>query len=62
MTDPLELLREYRETERLAGVRMWNALILSPTPEIWFTLLRGEPVPTDQLDRDYLRRARQRRV
>ena len=60
--ETLTILREYRETERLSGVRMWTALMLAPTPAIWYTLLRGEAVPEDQLDYDYLRRATLRRV
>lgn len=56
----LNIFREYQEIERMSGHRMWVALMLAPVPAVWYALMRGDPVPEDQLDRDTLRRARQR--
>lgn len=47
---------------RDASVRAWDALMLSPTPEVWGQLLRGNAVPLDRLDQHYLARARRRRA
>jgi hypothetical protein len=42
------------------GQRAWEAMMLARTPEAWSQLLLGKPVPEDQLDPEYLLRARQR--
>lgn len=47
---------------RTVMLRAFQALLLSPTPEVWSQLLRGNAVPTDQLDHHTLRRAMLRRV
>lgn len=56
---PLELLSSDDERAR---VRAWEALMLARTPEAWSQLLQGKPVPTDQLDPEFLARMRSRRA
>jgi hypothetical protein len=36
--------------------RLWVAVMLAPTLELVEALLRGEDVPVDRLDREWLRR------
>jgi hypothetical protein len=56
----LALLKD--EYDHDASTRAWNALMLSPTPQAWGQLLRGNPVPVDQLDLTFLARIRSRRL
>jgi hypothetical protein len=62
--DPLENARsaieaEEREREsdhRESARRLWRALVLSPSLEVFDALLRGECVPVDRLDCDWVAR------
>jgi hypothetical protein len=49
-----------KEAERYASNRAWEALMLAQTPEAWALLLRGEKVPSDQLDHRQLERVKRR--
>lgn len=51
-----------REAQRRASNRTWNALMLAPNPDTWLALVKGEAVPTDQLDQNELARRRRRRA
>lgn len=59
--DP-EFWRTLDDAEHQASIRAWEALMLARTPEAWAQLLKGHPVPVDQLDHVYLQRARARRL
>lgn len=48
------------DAQRYASNRAFHAMMLATTPEAWFLLLRGEPVPADQLDHRRLKRAEKR--
>ena len=50
------------EAQRQASIRAWESLMLARTPEAWAQLLKGEPVPNDQLDHHGLRQLRKRRA
>jgi hypothetical protein len=39
-----------------ASARMWRAMMLAPTLEVWESLLRGELVPAKRLDPDWVKR------
>lgn len=62
--DPLENARaavEAEERERESTERhwvryIWRALVLSPSLEVLEALLRGESVPVDRLDCDWVAR------
>ena len=47
-------MRERLEAERWA--RVWRALVLAPTVEVFVALLRGESVPLSRLDADAVER------
>lgn len=49
-----------RDAQRQASNRAYAALMLAQTPEAWFALLRGEPIPYDQLDMTQHNRAKRR--
>lgn len=57
-----ELKRALDHAEHQASIRAWEALMLAQTPEAWAQLLKGEPVPADQLDYHYLARMKARRA
>jgi hypothetical protein len=46
------------EAERVIGVRLWSALILSRSLEVAESILHGRPVMVRNLDPEALRRAR----
>ena len=52
--DPVRLAAE--SAERECSRRLWRALVLAPTVEIAEALLRGEAVPLDRLDREWVTR------
>lgn len=65
IADARELLALEEQARQLAREdpfqRAWRALMLSPTPAVWNALLRGERVPSDQLDPLWLERFGRRR-
>lgn len=48
------------DAQRYASNRAHEALMLAQTPEAWAQLIRGHPVPADQLDPHHLARQRRR--
>lgn len=44
------------------SLRLWTAVMLSPTLAVCRQLLKGEPVPQDQLDHTLIARMASRRV
>jgi hypothetical protein len=56
---PAEPLR--REDEQAGSERLWRAVMLAPSLEVCRALLRGERVPLDHLDAEWLRRFGRRR-
>jgi hypothetical protein len=48
--------------ERGASVRAWETLMLSPNPETWGQLLKGNEVPMDTLDLAHWQRLRANRL
>ena len=59
---PPYLAPSEQTAERATSVRAWNTLMLSTSPETWGQLLRGNAVPLDRLDQQFLARARRRRA
>lgn len=49
-----------KDAQRQASNRAYAALMLTKTPEAWFALLKGEPIPYDQLDMAQHNRAKRR--
>lgn len=47
--------------ERAATARIWRAVMLSPTIEVCDALLRGERVPVERLDVEWVERFGRRR-
>jgi hypothetical protein len=50
--DPVRLAAE--SAEREASRRLWRAIVLAPTLEVAEALLRGEAVPLDRLDAEWV--------
>lgn len=45
-----------KSPEREESRRLWRALMLATTPEMWAALARGESVPIEDLDQEWIRR------
>lgn len=48
--------RERESSHRESARRLWRALVLSPALEVFEALVRGESVPVDRLDGEWVAR------
>lgn len=56
-----ERARRAAASAREACNRVWRAMMLAPTLEVFEALVRGESVPLDRLDQEWVRRFGRRR-